>query len=456
MVKDLRSFLKLLEDKGDLVHIAAPVSPRYEIAAGIRKTSDIRGPALWFDNIIGHSMPVVGGLYAARRRAIWGFETNEAEVFEKFAKGLKQPIPPRIVSDGPCKEVVLTGQDADFSRLPVCTHNRKDAGPFITLGLQIARHPDYGSNVCISRMQIFDGKTACIRSVPPQQLGVYFADFEKQGKPLEVAVTIGNDPYVTLASQIPGSIYLDEFSVAGGWLEAPIELVSCETIDVAVPATSELVLEGELIPGERRQEGPFGEVNGYYQAITQQPIFRLKAITSRRDPIYVTALTGPPATDNHFLGQIPREAIVYDRIRQICPTIRDVCATVGGTNLHLVISIKPTFATQARDVMLAALTTERIRPKLVTVVDDDIDVRNPEQVEWAVATRVQPDRDVLIIPRQRGAFLDPSTPAAGMSAIMAIDATRPYGQDFAEVADVPRADTFVIPGWTNDSKNLRR
>lgn len=106
--------------------------------------------------------------------------------------------------------------------------------------------------------------------------------------------------------------------------------------------------------------------------------------------------------------------------------------------------------------MLAALTTERIRPKLVTVVDDDIDVRNPEQVEWAVATRVQPDRDVLIIPRQRGAFLDPSTPAAGMSAIMAIDATRPYGQDFAEVADVPRADTFVIPGWTNDSKNLRR
>ena len=146
MLKDLRSFLKLLEEKGDLVHIACPTSPRHEIAAGIRKTSDIQGPALWFDNVIGHSMPVVGGLYAARRRAIWGFETSEAEVFAKFTKGLKQPIPPRIVKDGPCKEVVLTRHDADFSRLPICTHNRKDAGPFITLGLQIARHPDYGNN----------------------------------------------------------------------------------------------------------------------------------------------------------------------------------------------------------------------------------------------------------------------------------------------------------------------
>ena len=237
--------------------------------------------------------------------------------------------------------------------------------------------------------------------------------------------------------------------MAGGWLGEPVELVPCETIDVAVPATSEIVLEGELIPGERRMEGPFGEVHGYYQGVAQQAIYHLKAVSFRRDAIYVTALSGPPTTDNHVLGQIAREALVYDRIRQICPTIRDVCATSGGANLHLAISIKPTFPTQARDVMLAALTTERIRPKLVTVVDEDIDVRDPEKVEWAIATRMQADRDVIIIPRQRGAFLDPSTPASGVSAIMAIDATRPYGQDFAEVADVPGADSFVIPGWTD-------
>jgi len=284
MLKDLRSFLRLLEEKGDLVHITKPVSPLFEVAAGIRKTSDIQGPALWFDNVVGYSMPVLGGLYAARRRLLWGFEASRNEAFEKFKRGFRSPIPPRIASNGVCKEVILTGGKADFGYLPICTHNRKDAGPFITIGLQIARHPEFGNNVSICRMQIFDGKTACIRSNPPQHLGTYFREYEKRGEPLQVAVTIGNDPYVTLASQIPGSIYLDELSVAGGWSGEPVELAQCETIDVAVPATSEIVLEGELVP-ERRLEGPFGEVHGYYHAVTQQPIFRLKAITHRQNPI---------------------------------------------------------------------------------------------------------------------------------------------------------------------------
>ncbi len=149
------------------------------------------------------------------------------------------------------------------------------------------------------------------------------------------------------------------------------------------------------------------------------------------------------------MTQVPREAMLYDRIRQICPTVRDVCLTKGGVGLHAVISIRPTFVAQARDVMLAAFTTEKIRLKLVVVVDDDIDVRNPEQVEWTMATRFQADRDLVVIPRQIGASLDPSTPAPRVGAIMGIDATRPYGENFAEVAQVPGADSFVIPGWTD-------
>lgn len=449
MLKDLRSFLDLLEGKKDLVHIAEEVSPIFGIAAGVRKTSDIEGPALFFDNIVGHSIPVVGGLYAVRRRVIWGLETPPEKIHEKIMQGLKNHIPPRLVADGPCKEVVLTGKDADFSRLPICTHNRKDAGPFITIGLGFARHPEYGNNVSISRMQIFDGKTMGCRSVPPQHLAVYFRDAESKGKPLEVAFTIGNDPYVTLCSQISGSIYLDELSVAGGWMGEPVEVVKCETIDVEVPATSEIVIEGELIPGERRTEGPFGEFPGYYQGITQQPIFKLKAITHRRSPIYVTALTGPPTTDNHVMKEVINEAILYDRIRQICPTVRDVCMTKGGINLHVVVSIRPTFISQARDVMLACFSTERIRPKLVVVVDDDIDPRDPVMVEWATATRFQADRDLIVLPRQVGAPLDPSTPAPRLGAIMGIDATRPFGQEFPDVADVPGAADFVIPGWSD-------
>lgn len=449
MLRDLRGFLKLLEEKGDLVHLSDPLSPRFEIAAGIRKTSEIGGPALCFDNVAGFSTPVVGGLYADRRRAIWGLESSESEIHEKIMRGLKNPIAPRVVGDGPCQEVILTGKKADLDSLPVCTHNQKDAGPFITIGLAFARHPEYGNNVGISRMQIFDGQTAGLRSVAPQHLAVYYAEAEKRGVPLEVAVTVGNDPYVTFCSQIPGSIYLDELTVAGGWMEEQVELVRCKTIDLEVPATSEIVIEGELVPGERRLEGPFGEFPGYYQATSRQAVFKLKAITHRRNPIYVTALTGPPTTDNHVMTQVPREAMLYDRIRQICPTVRDACLTKGGVGLHAVISIRPTFATQARDVMLAAFTVEKIRPKLVVVVNDDIDVRNPEQVEWAIATRFQADRDLVVIPRQIGAPLDPSTPAPRVGAIMGIDATRPYGENFAEVAEVPGAAGFVIPGWTD-------
>ena len=207
MFEDLRSFLRSLEEKGDLVRITRAVSPRYEIAAGIRKTSDINGPALWFENVAGQSMPVVGGPYASRRRALWAFELSEAEIHDQFTRGLKNPIAPRIVADGPCKEVVLKGKQADFSRLPICTHNLKDAGPYITMGLGFVHHPQYRNNVSISRIQIFDGQTAGVRSVAPAHLAVYFAEAEKKNRTLELAITIGNDPYVTWCSQIAGSVF---------------------------------------------------------------------------------------------------------------------------------------------------------------------------------------------------------------------------------------------------------
>src|ERR1044071_2615766 len=194
MLKDLRSFLSLLEQKGDLIHISRPTSPRFEIAAGMRKTSDVEGPALYFDAVIGASVPVVAALYSVRRRVIWGLESSEAEIHQKITQGIQQPVAPRLVPTGPCKDVILTGNDAKFSLFPICTHNAQDAGPFITIGLVFARHPEYGNNVSISRIQIFDDHTACIRSVAPQHLAVYYNDAEKRSEPLEVAITVGNDP----------------------------------------------------------------------------------------------------------------------------------------------------------------------------------------------------------------------------------------------------------------------
>ncbi len=445
MLKDMRSFLSLLEAKGDLVHIGERVAPRYGISAGIRKTSDIGGPALWFDNVVGSSMPVVGGLYAARRRCLWGLEATEDTIREKFVAAVDNPIPPRLVSDGPCKEVVLTGDDASFDRLPNCIYSAEDAGPYITMGLLIARHPTGRNNIGIYRMQVFDGKHLGVNAA---KLDLYYAAAEARGEPFGIALTLGNDPCTTLASQYRGRADLDELAVAGGLMGEPIELVQCETIDAAVPATSEIVFEGEIVPGERWSEGPFGEAPGYYSPAGLRPVFRLKAMTHRRDPIYLAGLTGLPATDNHVMKQVVTEPLVYHYLKEICPTVRDVCATTASHSLHFVISMRPTTATQAREVMLAALTSE-FQPKMVTVVDEDIDVRDPAQVEWAMTFRFQADRGVEILPHVAGYAMDPSIPRGGEGSRLGINATRPYDEDYGHVVSVPGANEFVIPGWTD-------
>lgn len=446
MLRSMREFIELLSQREDLVKIPRTVSPLFEVAAGIRKTSQLAGPALWFESVAGYDMPVVGGVYAARRRLMWGWEVESSEFFGRFAAGMERPIAPVEIAEGPCQEVCWFGDDAVFDRLPVCTYNEKDGGPFITMGIQFASHPEYGMNASISRMQVFDPKHAGVLSVPPQHLGVYFAEAESADRPLDVAVAIGNDPYVTTASQVQGSIYVDELTVAGGWLGEPVELVRCKTIDVSVPASSEIVLEGQMLPAVRHLEGPFGEYPGYYSPAGERPVFRLDAITHRRDPVFLAGLTGEPTTDNHVVKTSVHEALMYRRLREICPTLRDVCFTEASAGAHVAISLRPTFPSQSRDIMLTAMTTERIRPKLVTVVDEDIDVRDPRQVEWAAAFRVQADRDVVILPRQRGVALDPSSPEPGIGAVMGIDATRPFGRPFWETTSVPGVDEFQIPG----------
>jgi 2,5-furandicarboxylate decarboxylase 1 len=446
LLKDMRAMLDLFRAEGELLDVPQRVSLVHEVAAGIRASSRREGPALWFGDAEGSDMPIVGALYGSRRRFLASLGDDTASWFARFAHALANPIDP-VLSDGPapCQEIVLEGDAATFDYLPVCTYNELDAGPFITMGIQFAESEKYGRNACISRMQIFDAKTAGILAVPPAHLGVYFAEAEAEGRSLPVAVTIGNDPFVTIGSQIQGSIFLDELTISGGLMGEPIEMVKCRTIDVSVPATSEIVLEGEMVAGERHHEGPFGEFPGYYAPPGERPIFRLTAITHRRDPIFLAGLTGEPSTDNHVIKLAVSEAVVYRRLREICPTVRDVCFTVASGGAHLVVSMKPTFKAQARDVLLSALTTERIRPKLVTIVDDDIDPRDPAQVEWAVAYRVQADRDVLIIDRVRGVPLDPSSPEPGLGAVMGIDATRPFGQPFWEMTRVPGADEFVLP-----------
>jgi 4-hydroxy-3-polyprenylbenzoate decarboxylase/2,5-furandicarboxylate decarboxylase 1 len=443
---DFRSFLSCLETDGDLVRVKKSVSPKFEIAAGMRKTSNIDGPALLFENVEGSEIPVAAALFCSRRRAYKALGTTRDAYIEKFVNAIKNPIKPRIVDDALCKEVILTGDDADLSKLPICTHCRLDAAPFITMGMQFAEDPDYGRNIGIYRMHVYDGKTAAIGIGPPQHGGVFYAKAEAKNEPLPVAVVLGTDPSLIFASQVKGPLGLDETEIAGGINREPIELVKCETIDVAVPASAEIVLEGEVIPKERMENGPFGEYMGYYSALPS-PVWKLKAITHRKDPIYLAGLSGlpfPGVTDNHVLREISSEAVLYDRVKSVCPSVKSVCFTQGsGMTRHAIISLRPAYKGESKQVLLSALSfAPYIRQ--VIVVDEDVDPFEPIQVEWAMAHRFNAQRDILI-----------SHSGFGESPQMGIDATRSFGkplpssipgqQTLNEVTDEVGVEEFEIP-----------
>ena len=431
--KDLRLFLEKLEEMGDLVRIKDPFSTRYEIVGLTRQAADADGPALLFENVKESEFPVLSNLYGSKRRIALALGVPEEELFRYYLEHEEDYIEPRIVDEGPCQEIVLTGDEVDLRKLPILLHYEKDCGPYITAGIQIAKHPDTGQrNVSIHRLLLLDKNLVTVYAPPGRHLARIIQRNEDFGRGTPIATAIGVDPIIGIASQARVPMGYDEFAVAGGLGREPVELVRCKTIPVEVPAYSEIVLEGETIPGERVPDGPFGEYPGTYSPVKQAPVMRIKAITMRRRAIYQNALTGMPMTENHWMMQPAATAMVYREAHKICPEVKAVNVTPGGTcRHHVIISIKKRHAYEARNLILGLLAGP-LGAKHVVVVDEDIDVFNMLQVEWAINTRVQPDKDVIIIPELYSPTLDPSAPIERATAKMGIDATAPLGrlQDF--------------------------
>jgi 4-hydroxy-3-polyprenylbenzoate decarboxylase/2,5-furandicarboxylate decarboxylase 1 len=443
---DLRAFLDRLEAVGDLAHIKRPVDTRFEIAAGIRRMSDTSGPALWFENVTGHDMPVVGSLFSDRRKALLALDVaSPAEGNEKFLKGLHDPIPPTTVASGVCQEVVHTGDDIDLMRLPLPVYSEKDGGAYVTVALEISTDPiDGGRNASIYRLMRLDRNHLAVMSHVFQGLGTHIAHAEQRGQPLDLAIVNGVDPVLLYASQakVPHGFF--EIDIAGGINGAPVEMVKCRTVELEVPATAEIVIEGRILPGERVEEGPFGEFTGYYGARELNPVMEVTAITHRRDPVFLAGMTGVPPTDNHVLKSFAYESVLYENLRAVFPEVTAVSFPEwGGVQYAAVIALRQRYKGQARHVILAALG-DSSRPKWVITVDDDIDVHDSEQVLWAAITRGQPAEDLITVPGVAGGPLDPSAPEKEVISVMGFDATRPFGVDFPEVCRVPGADTFQI------------
>jgi 4-hydroxy-3-polyprenylbenzoate decarboxylase/2,5-furandicarboxylate decarboxylase 1 len=444
--RDLREFIDRLEAEGQLARVARPVETRFEIAAGIRRMSDIKGPALWFENVVGHSMPVVGSLFADRAKALLALEVSSpAEGNEKFLRGLHAPIPPREVASAPCQEVVLTGDDIDLFKLPLPVYSEKDGGAYVTVALELSRDPEDGTaNASVYRMMRVDRNHLAVMSHVFQGLGTHIAKAERLGVSLDVAVVNGCDPVLLYASQAKVPPGFDEIEIAGGINGAPVEVVRGKTVDIAIPATAELVIEGRILPGERVKEGPFGEFTGYYGPAEENPVMKVTAITHRRDPIFLAGLTGVPTTDNHILKVFAYESVLYENLRKVFPEVTAVSfPDWGGVQYGAVVALRQRYKGQARHLILTALG-DSARPKWVIVVDDDIDVHDTEKVLWAMITRGQPAEDTIIVPGVAGGPLDPSAPEKEVISLLGFDATRPYGQPFPEVCLVPGADTFTI------------
>lgn len=443
---DLRAFLDYLDAHGELARIDDPVDPRFEISAWIRKTSDVGGPALLFNRVNGSEMRAAGGVFANPIKALLALETTDhREAVERFIRGLEDPIPPVTVTGAPCHEVVWAGDEIDLRRLPIPTYSEQDGGAFITVGVGVSRTPHGTQNAGVYRMQLHGPRLLGLAASPYTDFDAIRKDHEAAGRLMEFAVAIGVDPVIHLATQARVPFGTDEFAVAGGLRREPVELVRCRTVDLLVPATSEIVIEGVFRPGVRHPEGPFGEFSGYVGPGNDEPVLEVGAITTRRDPIFQAGLTGVPVTENHVMKGLPMEAQLLVTLRETYPDVTSVSYSPEGASEFLcIIGLRQRYAYEARNVILSAMGSAG-HPKIVVVVDDDIDVYDTARVWWAIVTRFQPDRDLLVVPLAAGGQLDPSAPAPFTSSLLGIDATRPFGQPFPEVVRVPGTERIPDP-----------
>ena len=422
MAQDLRSYLDCIkrDHPDDFLSISREIDPAFEITAIAVKLEQEakRRPILLFEKVKGTKFPVLTNLHAGRSRLAAAIDAKPEEMQRAYLRAMEKPITPKIVNKAPLKDVILTGDKVDLYKLPQVRHHQDDAGPYITAAISFAKDPNSEAwNCAYNRLMIKGRNWTSIHLTLAKHLWEFHRYAEAEGKPLPVAFAIGVHPAIALGCLAIGSIDEDERAIMGGLLGEPLELVKCETSDLLVPAAAEIILEGEILPRERTAEGPFGEFTGYSLGERQREIFQVRAITHRRDAMFQDITVGH--LDHSMLSTTPIEANLYRAVRAMVPTVKAVRVPAPFT---CYVSIEQRISGQAKNAILAVLGAD-LYMKRVVVVDHDVDIFNERQVNWAIATRCQPDRDVSIITNTRGSDLDPSTKEDGNTAKWGVDAT---------------------------------
>jgi 4-hydroxy-3-polyprenylbenzoate decarboxylase len=464
--KDLRDFIAQLEREGELRRISAEIDPCLEMTEICDRTLKRGGPALLFENPKGFSMPVLGNLFGTPRRVAMamGVETVESlrEVGELLA-ALKEPEPPkgmrdaweklpvfrqvmnmapRQLNNAPCQEVVQQGEEVDLGQLPIQTCWPGDAGPLITWGLVITRGPEKDrQNLGIYRQQVIGKNRLIMRWLAHRGGALDFRDWcaRHPGKPFPVAVALGADPATVLGAVTPVPDTLSEYAFAGLLRGSRTEVVKAQESDLQVPASAEIVLEGVIHPDDMADEGPFGDHTGYYNEVERFPVFTVNRITRRRDAIYHSTYTGRPPDEPAVLGMALNEVFVPILRRQF-PEIVDFYLPPEGCSYRMaLVSIRKQYPGHAKRVMFGIWSFLRqfMYTKFVVVTDEDVNIRNWEDVIWAMTTRMDPARDTTLVENTPIDYLDFASPVAGLGSKMGMDATNKWPGETSREWGVP-------------------
>src|SRR5687767_12965069 len=451
MQENFRQFLDRLRQTGELVDLHQAVDIRH-----IATLVDQAETALFLHKVIGYDMPVVSGIIRSRERAMMGMGAETyREIEDKLAQAIAKPIPPKHVKTSPTREVVMVGDDVDLYKLPIPMSSIYDGGPMITAGVVITRDPELGVNSGIYRFIVKEKSLTGIDIVTPNNMRLFAQRALERGEPCPISISIGTHPFEITGSGYRAPLGVDEMAIAGGLRGEAVELAPCSTIDVPYIADAEIVLEAEILPtGWTWPEGRFGEFTRLMGGLHWNPLVRIKAISMRKDAIYYN-LHMP--WENTWLAAPTRYAAIRQALRTAGVQVKDINVTLGGCAFwHAVISIRKQPG-EAKNALLAALSVMDL--KHVVVTDDDIDIFDPMDVEWAIATRVQGDKDIIVIPNSRAKPLDPSLPqGAGIvptGAKVGIDATIPEGipKEHYERITYAYADTAKIADYANGKKD---
>lgn len=452
---DLREFINALESRGMLKRIKTPVDCNLEITEITDRVSKMEGKknvALLFENVKGYDIPVLMNAFGSMERLALAFGVNDIEeIPNELREILRLPyislqnkmdlihiIPtakrainfPKYVKKAPCQEVVIT-DNPTLDKFPILKCWPQDGGPFITLPLVFTRNPKTGKrNVGMYRLQKYDGQTTGMHWHLHKDGASNYRAYQEMGKDkIEVAVAIGTDPVITYAATAPLPRDIDEMVFAGFLRKKSVEMVKCKTVDVEVPACSEIVLEGYVDIGETRREGPFGDHTGYYSLADDYPVFHITCITHRKNPIYSATIVGKPPMEDCFLAKAT-ERIFLPLLQQTLPEIRDINFPLEGV-FHdcVMVSIKKTYPQQAKKVMHAIWGMGQMMfTKMIIVVDEHVDVQKEKEVWWRVFNNIDAKHDIVMVEGPLDA-LDHSSPMAKWGTKIGIDATKTWPEE---------------------------